>query len=222
MILEGSTITASYEEMTPAALTITQLLKFNSIKHRNYHWSSLCMSQCCSGVTSSHLCRTDVTLWKKDLVDRLYHLGLSIYPMTVFFISQHKHRIRVCKKFHNDHVVCHPRLRGSIFTTSAADNIDYNPSSTASNESFHGTGISLFQHLMFDSEGVEWNVTTGAMLQSSKSVDNVPCFYIDVSRVTYSIKKSFVSTRTVPIQIWYRYRYRYDIGIDTGMISVRL
>ena len=34
MILEGPTITDRYEESTPAALSIAQLLKFNSIKRR--------------------------------------------------------------------------------------------------------------------------------------------------------------------------------------------
>ena len=42
-----------------------------------------------------------------------------------------------------------------VFTTSTADNIDYNPSSTALNKSFHDTGISPFQHLMVHFEGVE-------------------------------------------------------------------
>ena len=66
---------------------------------------------------------------------------------------------QVCEQFRTDHVVGPPRLRGSIFTTFAVDNIDYNSSSTTSKESFHGTGISLFQHLKFDHEGVERNIT---------------------------------------------------------------
>ena len=32
--MEGPTITDHYEETTPAALSIAQLLKFNNIKHR--------------------------------------------------------------------------------------------------------------------------------------------------------------------------------------------
>ena len=56
MILEGPTITDHYEDTTPAALSIAQLLKFNSIKHRRplKHCCCLCTSQCCSGNTSSH------------------------------------------------------------------------------------------------------------------------------------------------------------------------
>ena len=33
-----------------------------------------------------------------------------------------------------------------MFTTSAYDNLDHDPSSTTAKESFHGTGISIFQH----------------------------------------------------------------------------
>ena len=41
---------------------------------------------------------------------------------------------------------CLPELNGGVFTTAAVDNIDHNPSPTNSHDSFHGTGISLFQH----------------------------------------------------------------------------
>ena len=43
-------------------------------------------------------------------------------------------------------VVCPLKMKGGVFTTSAVDNIDHNPSATTSNSSFHGTSISLFQH----------------------------------------------------------------------------
>ena len=42
--------------------------------------------------------------------------------------------------------VCLPALNGGHFTTGAVDNIDYEPSSTSTRDSFHGTGMSLFQH----------------------------------------------------------------------------
>ena len=37
-------------------------------------------------------------------------------------------------------------LKCGVFTTAAVDNIDHNPSSASAHGSFHGTGISLFQH----------------------------------------------------------------------------
>ena len=42
--------------------------------------------------------------------------------------------------------VCPPALKGGHFTTGAVDNIDRDPSSTSAHGSFHGTGISLFEH----------------------------------------------------------------------------
>ena len=39
--------------------------------------------------------------------------------------------------------------------TAAVDNIDHNPSSKAAEESFHGTGILLFQHPTESNHGLE-------------------------------------------------------------------
>ena len=70
---------------------------------------------------------------KKELVDRLYHLGMSIsYDRVLSFSTTMGSS--VCKQFHREQVVCPPRLRGSVFTTAAVDNIDHNPSSTTSKE----------------------------------------------------------------------------------------
>jgi len=83
MILEGPTITDHHDSTTPAALSITQLIKFNSIE---------CKRKEPSGETFSARHSVDqetpVPMYiglmlhghtrKKELVDRLYHLGLSI------------------------------------------------------------------------------------------------------------------------------------------------
>ena len=42
--------------------------------------------------------------------------------------------------------------------TSAADNIDHEPSSTTSEDSFHGTGISLFQYSTKSNRDLEQNL----------------------------------------------------------------
>ena len=49
--------------------------------------------------------------------------------------------------------MCPTELRKGLFTTSAMDNIDHNPSATTATTSFHGTSISLFQHPTSDSDG---------------------------------------------------------------------
>ena len=42
-------------------------------------------------------------------------------------------------------VVCPPTLKDGLFTVTAIDNIDHDPSSSTSQTSFHGTSISIFQ-----------------------------------------------------------------------------
>ena len=46
MILEGPTITDCYEKVTPAALSIVQLLIFNNIKHRRKESITEAVSVC--------------------------------------------------------------------------------------------------------------------------------------------------------------------------------
>ncbi|KAJ8372691.1 hypothetical protein AAFF_G00280200 [Aldrovandia affinis] len=62
---------------------------------------------------------------------------------------------RICRFFQKEGTVCPPELKSGLFTTGAVDNIDHNPSSTSAQDSFHGTGISLFQHPNSDSRGVQ-------------------------------------------------------------------
>lgn len=59
----------------------------------------------------------------------------------------------VCRRYHESKAVCPPNLHLGLFTTAAVDNTDHNPSSTTAKNSFHGTGISLFQHVSADSPG---------------------------------------------------------------------
>ena len=88
----------------------------------------------------------------------------------------------VCELFQRENVVCPPSLHGRVFTTAAVDNIDYNPSSTTSKESFHGTGISLFQHPTFEGEGVDRNIVLAEESENGgyRSVMSLPSFYTDV------------------------------------------
>lgn len=55
--------------------------------------------------------------------------------------------VKVCDKYKEDNCVCPPNLKYGLFTTAAIDNIDHNPTSTSAKYSFHGTGISLIQHM---------------------------------------------------------------------------
>ncbi len=102
---------------------------------------------------------------KRELIDILFSLGLSISYDRVLRISAELGN-NLCQRFHADQVVCPPLLKGKVFTTSAVDNIDHNPSSTTAKDSFHGTGISLFQHPACANEGINRGVV---IMRSSAS-----------------------------------------------------
>ena len=81
-------------------------------------------------------------------------LGLSISSNRVLSLSTVMGN-SVCRQYETDKVVCCPSLKKNMFTTSALDNIDHNPSSTTEQGSLHGMGISLFQHPTSSEPGVK-------------------------------------------------------------------
>ncbi len=82
---------------------------------------------------------------KRRLIDMLHEKGLCVSYDRVLGISANLGEAVVCQ-YVDDGVVCPPALRTKLFTTSAVDNIDLNPSSTTAKTSFHGTSISVLQH----------------------------------------------------------------------------
>ena len=71
-------------------------------------------------------------------------MGLSIsYDRAIQLEDQLA--VSACERFKDDDVVIPACLRKGLFTVGALDNLDHNPTSTTSSDSFHGTGISLFQ-----------------------------------------------------------------------------
>lgn len=71
----------------------------------------------------------------------------------------------VCQQYEQEGVVCPPKLKRHVFTTAAADNIDHNPSSNTSLDSFHGTAVSLTNHMSTTCTGTPRpviNITTTA------------------------------------------------------------
>ena len=81
----------------------------------------------------------------------------------------------VCSRFEEDGVVCPPNRRNHVFTTAAVDNMDHNPSSTTSSDSFHGSAISLIQHPTVEEPGIDrcTNVIDGAS-KSQRKLPNLP------------------------------------------------
>ena len=119
---------------------------------------------------------------KRGLVDKLYDLGLSISYNRVLEISTAMGN-RVCAQFEEENAVCPINLRTGLFTTSALDNIDHNPSSTTATGSLHGTGISLFQHPTPDNPGQEREFTPTIAFESTKSITPLPQDYSSVPPV---------------------------------------
>ena len=78
-------------------------------------------------------------------------------------------------------VWCALQLRRNLFTTSAVDNLDHNSSATSAQTSFHGTGISIFQHPSKGNKGEVRNLThITSSANKSKRVPSLPEHYTNV------------------------------------------
>ena len=81
---------------------------------------------------------------KKSLIEELNECGLSISDKRILEIQNSITNL-LCKLYDVQRSAYPPRLQENIFTVSAIDNLDHNPSSSTAKDSFHGTGISIFQ-----------------------------------------------------------------------------
>ena len=82
------------------------------------------------------------------------------------------------------------QLRRGLFTAGALDNLDHNPSSTTAKDSFHGTGISLFQFPTSSSLGENQNDIKLALADTKKN-HQLPDSFATVSAV--ALKTATVS-----------------------------
>ena len=196
MILQGPSIKHQSESATPAALTTAQLLKFNGLKHQ---WAVTGSTPCPVRHATTQEMPVPIYIGlmlhahtrKKELVDRLAHMGISISYDRVLSLSAQLEN-SACRLYHQEQVVCPPKMRGRVFMTAVVDNIDHNPSSTTAKQSFHGTAISLMQHPTFPGAGTDRSIIIlgGPNERSLKIVDCLPHYYTDVSPVTGSIKNT--------------------------------
>ena len=79
---------------------------------------------------------------KPDL--KSYQFGLSVSYDRILQV-ENQLATAVCQHIAEIGLVCPSQLRHGLFMLGALDNLDHNPSSTTATDSFHGTGISLFQ-----------------------------------------------------------------------------
>jgi hypothetical protein len=88
----------------------------------------------------------------------------------------------VIKRYEREGVICPSKLKEGLLTTAAVDNIDHNPSSTSSHDSFHGTAISLVQHPTMKEPGIDRAVDIIDPTKSSvsKKIAQLPSSYSQV------------------------------------------
>ena len=193
MILSGSSIKKDSDHINEAqaALTIAQLLQYNSsFRHSS---SVLKSSTTCHSTDLEPPLMAYVGLLlhaktrKCGLIDKLYDLGMSVAYDRVLAISTAMGNT-VSARFEEEHVVCQPKLCFSLLTTSAVDNVDYNPSSTMAKGSLHGTGISLFQHPSEIVQGEDRSVSIIDDSVSTKKLTPLPDSYANVPPLVLSKK----------------------------------
>lgn len=90
---------------------------------------------------------------KKGLIEDLNEIGVSISYKRVMTIVADA-ASKVSETYYREGVVCPPSLRRGVFTTTQADNFDYNPSSNTAKDAFHGTVISMAQHFQRHNKGM--------------------------------------------------------------------
>jgi len=132
MILEGPSIKHQSESTTPAALTIAQLLKFNSVKHRRAAIDSRSAPRSVRhAATQETPAPNYIGLMlhahtrKRELVDRLAHIGISISYDRVLSLSTQL-GYSTCRLYHQEQVVCPPTMRGDVFNWASFLRVDDN------------------------------------------------------------------------------------------------
>ena len=99
-------------------------------------------------------------------------------------------------RYIEDGVVC-PTLRNKLFTTSNLDNIDHNPSSTSARDAFHGTAISLTQHVSQNNNGscrTPKRQLISSSNQKTKNIQSLPETYTQIPPVANNCKDAAPKT----------------------------
>ena len=188
MILEGTNIACADQSRSRSgrsniALVTSQLIAFNSVKFSSGSSNAVRHSEDKETPLPIYLgLMIHAMTRKRDIIDKLHRLGLSISYDRVLQLSTDLANA-VCQQYKDDDIVCPPGLRKNVFTTSAVDNIDHNPSSTTAlaRNSFHGTAISLTNHISDSCPGVERNAIHINTSTWSKTVANIATSYTIVS-----------------------------------------
>ena len=186
MILEGPPNYAEDLKSTSRiAISLSQLLKFNSVKsQRNEPIKHVRHSQELETPLPIYIgMKVHAATRKRGLVDMLHENGLSI-SYSRFQTLSTKMASSVSKYYRTMKCVVPPELKQNLLTTGEVDNIDHNPTSTTSKDSFHGTSISLFQHPEDkDHSSRKSGLVINPCGLTSKKICELPSFYSNIQPV---------------------------------------
>ena len=150
MIVDGSNIraqTENHNRSQKAVDSISDLVVFNTTKrgrkeseHIRHNTNRETLTPLYTALVIYNKTR------KRDLIDIMFEKRLSISYDRVLQLSSDLAN-SVIARYEGEAVVCPTPLRSGVYTTGNLDNIDHNPSSTSASDTFHGTAISLTQHV---------------------------------------------------------------------------
>lgn len=110
-------------------------------------------------------------------------------------------------QYFEDGIVCPPSLRKGLFTTSALDNIDHNPTATTATTTFHGTSVLIFQHPNFDNAGEERSPLKVQGESKVKKVRELPKAFKNVSPAYIATKLTPPARQFWSYQPWNNLKY---------------
>ena len=173
------------------ACTLSQLLIFNTVKYAYSSDNTV--------IRNSKDRETPFPLYHgiklhgharlKHQIENAHHLGLSVSydrVMDIKVLVAHA----VCKRHAEDGVILPTNVRRSVFTTHDVDNLDSNKTGNLSRGDFHGTCITVTNHLSKENSGIRRPPIV--LDHNTKSKPNLPDRYMIVPPVVIKNDDVFV------------------------------
>ena len=123
---------------------------------------------------------------KRDLIDNLFEKGLSVsYDRALQLSAEEAHS--GIDRYENEGCACCLTLRDKLCNTGNLDNIEHNPSSTSSQDSFRGSAMSITQHVTnYNPRAVRVLpvISDDTATRQLKSITPLPQLYTNVPRIS--------------------------------------
>ena len=208
MLLNGVNISEEFDD-SQCNLTIAQLLLFNMRKNRakqgsRHHHKADQEPPLCTylGLWIHSLTRS------KKLIQKLHYYGICPAYDRIIAI-QDDISYAVCEQYIRNGIVApcwFEDMQEDDILIFAADNVDHNPSSTTSNDSFHGTSLSMFKTgpLSGDNDEKTEKIklpSSGSVKELPQSYSVVPCVEMQTTGLKAPLRlKSFDTNPAVTVE----------------------